>query len=142
MAAKARAIEITTLSCASSTGSPDILCATIRSRAALTAMPTSACTSILKDLPHFMLVFSSCKPCDSSKAPHLPSEWQHKIARAYNALADVHLELRRRLFVIGDPVLPSSIDVSSLTLKSFLFVMTSSTFSGPCCVIQGVSFAF
>ena len=140
MAAKARAIEITTLSCASSTGSPDILCATIRSRAAPTAMPTSACASILEDLPH-LLVFSSCKPCDSSKAPHLPSEGQHKIARAYNALADVHLELRRRLLVIGDLVLPSSIDVSSLTLKSFLFVMTSSTFSGPCCVIQGVSFA-
>ena len=50
-------------------------------------------------------------------------------------------ELQRRLLVFCLPFLPSSIDVSSFTLKSFLFVMTSSTFRGPCCVTQGVSFA-
>ena len=47
-----------------------------------------------------------------------------------------------RLLVFSHLVLPSSIDVSSLTLKSFLFVMTSSTFSGPCCVTQGMSSGF
>lgn len=85
MAVKAEVVAITTLSCASSTGSPDILCATISSRAAPTAMPTSACTSSVKDLTHFLLALSSCKPCCISNAPQLPLKVQQKIAKAYNA---------------------------------------------------------
>ena len=64
------AVKITTLSCVSSTGSPDILCATMSSKAASTAMPSSAQTSLVRACPSQLLIFSSCDPCDSSHAPH------------------------------------------------------------------------